>query len=130
MIKEIKEFIGTAKHDEFKGTYIWGVDKNGGHQMIAELRGWGAIQNMFKNKDGSINFKDAEQFQDELGKFIVEAINEKINNNKALEDNKDEKYTEEDMIAFAYQFSNINVADFRKHLKDFDINLKEKNKHE
>ena len=27
MIKEIKEFIGTAKHDEFKGTYIWGVDK-------------------------------------------------------------------------------------------------------
>jgi hypothetical protein len=100
MIKEIKEFIGTAKHDEFKGTYIWGVGKDGGHQMIAELRGWGAIQNMFKNKDGSINF----------------------------EDNKDKKYTEEDMIAFAYQFSNINVADFRKHLKDFDINLKEKNK--
>ena len=121
MIKEIKEFIGTAKHDEFKGTYIWGVGKDGGHQMIAELRGWGAIQNMFKNKDGSINFEDAEQFQDELGKFIVEAINEKINNNKALEDNKDKKYTEEDMIAFAYQFSNINVADFRKHLKDFDI---------
>jgi hypothetical protein len=79
MIKEIKKFIGTAKHDEFKGTYIWGVGKDGGHQMIAELRGWGAIQNMFKNKDGSINFEDAEQFQDELGKFIAEAINEKIN---------------------------------------------------
>ena len=30
-------------------------------------------------KDGSINFEDAEQFQDELGKFIVEAINEKLN---------------------------------------------------
>jgi len=40
----------------------------------------------------------------------------------------DKKYTEEDMISFAYQFSNINVSDFRKHLKDFDVNLKEKNK--
>ena len=44
------------------------------------------------------------------------------------EDMSEKKYTEEDMIAFAYQFSSINVADFRKHLKDFDINLKEKNK--
>jgi polyhydroxyalkanoate synthesis regulator phasin len=78
-IYEIKNFIGVAKHDEFKGTYIWGVDKQGGNQMIAEVRGWGAIQNMFKNKDGSINFEDAEQFQDELGKFITEAINEKLN---------------------------------------------------
>lgn len=42
------------------------------------------------------------------------------------EDMADKKYTEEDMIAFAYQFSSINVADFRKHLKDFDINLKNK----
>lgn len=47
---------------------------------------------------------------------------------KELEDNKDKKYTEEDMISFAYQFSSINVDNFRKHLKDFDINLKEKNK--
>ncbi len=79
MIKEIKNFIGTAKHDDFKGTYIWGVDKDGDHQMIAEVRGWGAIQNLFKNKDGSINFEEAEQFQEELGKFIAEAINEKLN---------------------------------------------------
>ena len=78
MSKEIKEFIGVAKHDEYKGTYIWGVDKDGGHQMIAELRGWGAIQNMFKNKDGSINFEGAEKFQDNLGEFIAEAINEKL----------------------------------------------------
>lgn len=42
------------------------------------------------------------------------------------EDMSDKKYTEEDMIAFAYRFSSINVADFRKHLKDFDINLKNK----
>jgi polyhydroxyalkanoate synthesis regulator phasin len=85
MIKEIENFIGVAKHDEFKGTYIWGVDKEGGNQMIAELRGWGAIQNMFKNEDGSINFEDAEQFQDEMGKFIVDAINEKINKQKDMD---------------------------------------------
>jgi polyhydroxyalkanoate synthesis regulator phasin len=84
-IYEIKNFIGVAKHDEFKGTYIWGVDKEGGNQMIAELRGWGAIQNMFKNEDGSINFEDAEQFQDEMGKFIVDAINEKINKQKDMD---------------------------------------------
>jgi hypothetical protein len=46
--------------------------------MIAEIRGWGAIQNMFINKDGSINFEDAEKFQDELGEFIADAINEKL----------------------------------------------------
>ena len=85
MKQEIKNFIGVAKHDEFKGTYIWGVDKEGGNQMIAELRGWGAIQNMFKNEDGSINFEDAEQFQDEMGKFIVDAINEKINKQKDMD---------------------------------------------
>lgn len=47
---------------------------------------------------------------------------------KCQQDNADKKYTEEDMVAFAYQFSSINVSDFRKHLKDFDLNLKEKNK--
>ena len=48
--------------------------------------------------------------------------------NQCQEDMADKKYTEEDMIAFAYQFSSINVTDFRKHLRDFDINIKEKNK--
>jgi len=79
MIKEIKKFIGVAKLDEFGGNYIWGVDKDGGHQLISDVRGWGVIQNIFKNKDESINFEDAEQFQYELGKFIVDAINEKLN---------------------------------------------------
>jgi hypothetical protein len=37
------------------------------------------VRRIFKNKDGSINFEDAEEFQDEVGKFIVEAINEKLN---------------------------------------------------
>jgi len=69
----IKDFIGTAKFDENGGGYIWGVDKQDGHQMIAEVRGWGAIQNLFPDDQTK-----AELFQDELGKFIADAINEKL----------------------------------------------------
>jgi hypothetical protein len=86
--KEIKKFIGIAKYDEWGGGYIWGNNPKG-NQMIAQIddfadksyevvnevlsiRGWGSIQNMFPN------ITDAEQFQNELGKFIADAINEKL----------------------------------------------------
>jgi hypothetical protein len=46
--------------------------------MIGEVRGWGAIQNLFKNKDGSIDFKKAEDFQDSLGVWIADAIQQKL----------------------------------------------------
>ena len=86
--KEIKEFIGIAKYDEYGGGYIWG-NKPNGNQMIAQInnlpdktyevvnevlsiRGWGAIQQMFPN------IESAGEFQDELGKFIAEAINDKL----------------------------------------------------
>jgi hypothetical protein len=68
----LNSFIGTAKYDENGGGYIWGVDKQGGHQMIAEVRGWGAIQNLFNTQS------EAADFQDNLGRFIAEAINESL----------------------------------------------------
>ena len=67
----LEGFIGTAQLD-LNGGYIWGVDKKGGMQMLAEVRGWGAIQNLFEDQD------IAGKFQDNLGQFIVDAINEKI----------------------------------------------------
>lgn len=92
--KEIKKFIGTSvKYDEWGGGYIWGqYDSKNGSQMIAQvvdvdepayegrepetpivsIRGWGAIQHLFKTTE------EQEQFQDELGKFIQDAINEKL----------------------------------------------------
>lgn len=87
-LEEIKKFIGHAKYDEWGGGYIWGSNPKG-NQMIAQIddfpdktyevvnevlsiRGWGAIQKMFPS------ITDAEQFQDELGRFIADAINEKI----------------------------------------------------
>jgi hypothetical protein len=68
----IKNFIGTAKFDENNGGYIWGVDDKGGYQMIAEVRGWGAIQHLFKTQS------EAADFQDKMGMFIAEAINDKL----------------------------------------------------
>jgi len=87
-LEEIKRFIGHAKYDEWGGGYIWGDSKEN-NQMIAQInyfpdrtyevvnevlsiRGWGAIQHMFPT------IEDALEFQDELGKFITEAINEKL----------------------------------------------------
>jgi hypothetical protein len=86
LIKAIKSFIGDrVYYDEYGGGYIWGVvGKREVVQMIAQvedveeenavvnIRGWGAIQNL-KNLPCS-----PDQFQDELGKFIAEAINEKL----------------------------------------------------
>lgn len=75
---DIKSFIGVkAQYDDFGGGYIWGVRKDGTMQMIADVRGWGAIQNLFKG-EGELGYTKSEEFQDRLGQFIAEAITEKI----------------------------------------------------
>lgn len=86
--KEIIEFIGVAKYDEWGGGYIWGTQPDTSAEMLGQLndlpqddevvnevlsvRGWGAIQHLFPN------IESAADFQDHLGKFIAEAINEKV----------------------------------------------------
>lgn len=68
----IKEWLKDVYYDNF-GQYLWSKqDADGGSQMIGEVRGWGAIQQKFKTQD------ESAQFQDEVGKFIADAINEKI----------------------------------------------------
>jgi hypothetical protein len=64
------------------GQYIWLVQPNGNQQKIADIRGWGAIQNLFMDKKGKLDEKKAENFQDELGEWIVSAINEKLENER------------------------------------------------
>ena len=90
LIRAIKKFIGDrVYYDEFGGGYIWGVvGKSEEVQMIAQvedveeenavvsIRGWGAIQNL-KNLPCS-----PKKFQDYLGEFIAEAINEKMEREK------------------------------------------------
>ena len=41
-------------------------------KMVAEVRGWGTLQYVFKTAE------EAAKFQDKVGDFIAEAINEKI----------------------------------------------------
>jgi hypothetical protein len=68
----IEKWLSNVYYDEY-GTHIWNrEDKDGGSQLIAEIRGWGRLQNEFKTEE------EAAKFQDEVGKFIVEAIKEKI----------------------------------------------------
>lgn len=69
----IKEWLKDVYYDE-NGQYLWSKqDADGGSQMIGFWGGgWGALQNKFKTEE------EAATFQDEVGKFIADAINEKI----------------------------------------------------
>lgn len=73
----VKDFIGDAAVYDENGQYIWAKQKDG-FQMICEIRGWGAIQNLFKDEEGFIEEDKAEDFQDELGRWIADAINKKL----------------------------------------------------
>ena len=81
----IEKFIGQkVKYDNW-GQMIFGQPKTGGDELILNVldvsedteevlsvRGWGAISHLFGNED------DAMKFQDELGQFYADAINEKL----------------------------------------------------
>ena len=67
----IKQWLSDVYYDE-DGTHIWNREGSGWLQMVAEVRGWGRIHNEFKTEE------EAVDFQDEVGKFIAEAIREKI----------------------------------------------------
>jgi hypothetical protein len=66
----IKQWLQNVHYDDY-GQYLW-AKHDDGNQLIGEVRGWGALQNEFKTED------EAYMFQDEVGKFIADAINEKV----------------------------------------------------
>lgn len=74
---KVQDFInGKVSYDK-DGQYFWIHGNSNGIQMLAELRGWGAIQNMFVKK-GKIDMEQAGVFQDEVGEWVAKAINEKL----------------------------------------------------
>ena len=74
MKKEIIDFIGSANYQgDDLGTYIWANRPDGSREIIGVVYGYNTDTE--KNEGKEV----AELFQDELGKFIAEAINEKIN---------------------------------------------------
>jgi len=74
------EFIEKAVYNSM-GTMIFAQQKEG-LQMLLDVRGWGAIQNMFPTH------LEAAMFQDQLGQFVVDAINEKIEREKVEKNNE------------------------------------------
>jgi hypothetical protein len=81
--KDIHRFIGEeVYYDKYGGGYIWGKKKEGlqmiaqvdelepDHDPVLSIRGWGAIQQY------------AERFQDTMGQWIADAINEKLEREK------------------------------------------------
>ena len=74
---KVTDFInGKVTYDK-EGQYFWITGNSNGIQILAELRGWGRIQNMFV-KSGKIDFDTAYMFQDEIGEWVAKAINEKL----------------------------------------------------
>jgi hypothetical protein len=68
----IEKWLKNVYYDKY-GQYLWSAqDAGGGPQMIADIRGWGALQHEFKTEE------EAENFQDEVGEFIAQAIREKV----------------------------------------------------
>ena len=74
---KIKDFIGEEVFYDESDAIIFIEDEDGRRQIIAEI-GMSAIAKLFKNKDSSIDLKKAEDFQDNLGHLIAEAINDKL----------------------------------------------------
>ena len=75
---KVTDFIGVKAIYKDFGKCICAVNKDGGYQKIVDLRGWGAIQSLFKTKKGLVDKEKAASFQDELGRWLVDAINEKL----------------------------------------------------
>lgn len=73
------EFIGEkAEYDDY-GQYLFRVDKEGKRHILLQIRGWASIEKLFPSTE------EAESFQDNLGEWIAEAINEKIAREKLEE---------------------------------------------
>lgn len=78
---KVTDFINGKVVYGAQGQYLWIEGNSNGVRLLAELRGWGAIQNMFV-KDGKPDVDTAVAFQDEIGEWVAQAINEKLERDK------------------------------------------------
>ena len=68
---EIRKYVGKAMYDAHGQIIFRGADNN--LQQFLDVRGWGAIQNMgFKTEE------EAMAFQDRIGQWVTDVINEKL----------------------------------------------------
>lgn len=72
--KEIAKWFRDEVYYDPDGVSVFAhTRKNDQVQLVLDVRGWGAIQNLFNH-----NLDKAAKFQDKVGVFIAEAINEKL----------------------------------------------------
>ena len=72
-----RDFIGQKATYDAYGQIIWGGDITEG-LILLDVRGWGAIKNLFDSEDEAI------QFHDTLGVWFADAINEKLEREQNL----------------------------------------------
>lgn len=72
MRNRVMNFIGKANYTSNLGTCIWSNNVFGKTELIAMIEGYRGIQEV------CTTISEANEFQDEMGNFIADAINEKI----------------------------------------------------
>lgn len=70
---DIRKYIGKAMYDAHGQLIFRGAD-NDNLQQFLDVRGWGAIQHM-----GFKTVEEAMVFQDRVGQWVTDVINEKLN---------------------------------------------------
>ena len=68
----VRKFLGVKIQYDPGSNMIFAIDDKEGMQLILDVRGWGAIQNLFKTE------KEAVKFQDEMAEFITDAVNKQL----------------------------------------------------
>ena len=105
----IEKWLANVYYDEW-GNCIWNKDKDGSSNMIADIRGWGVLQYEF------VSVLEAEKFHDEVGKFIVEAIKEKLartSSQTEISDEEIEKASENAWSDYEYEEGNLYSTTFK-----------------
>jgi len=69
---DIRKYIGKAQYDAHGQLILRGADKDNLQQFL-DVRGWGSIQHM-----GFKTLREAEEFQDKVGQWVTDVINEKL----------------------------------------------------
>ena len=74
----VKKYIGKKTVFYPNGTHIWGVDEKGGHLPLLEIKFGKVIQDAFTTPKGDLNEMAMQSFQNRIGEFIMDSINEKL----------------------------------------------------
>lgn len=66
---DIKKFIGKSVRYDREGQQIYNADDN---QLLLDVRGWGAIQNLFADKKGKIDINIYRYMKEEIKQRVIE----------------------------------------------------------